>query len=493
MNLFQAGIALASFSVFWYLASAVRSWYRLRHIPGPFLAKFSYLFLAYVQQSGRQYYIFRDEYTKYGPLVRVGPNELSTSDPNVLRKMTSARAQYTRDDWYTGGRWNPYAHNMFTTTDTKTHDDIKSKMAIGYGDKNSALEPGVDEQVTTFVRLIKEKYLNGAKLLDFGTLTSYFTMDVITKAGFGEAFGYLEKEEDLFDFLAGVRDNWQFMGITLDVPWIRNIFYSPFLLKLIGPKTTDEKGLGRLMKVGHDVIEKRLAKEKDTQADDMLGSFLAHGLTPEQCENEALFMIVAGSETTASVIRVTVLHIMSAPRVYNRLKQEIKEALKDGRVTHQPIRIEESKRLPFLQAVIYEGLRMRPPAPGLYAKVVPAGGDTLCGKFVPEGTAIGMNTSAMLADTSLFGEDANLFRPERFLEVDDARRAEMQRDVELIFGTGRWMCAGKPVAFMELNKIFFELFRSFDLQLAHPMKPWDSLSWSVWVDENMHLKATEAT
>lgn len=248
MNLFQAGVALASLLAFWYITTAVRSWYRLRHIPGPFLAKFSYLFLSYIQQSGRQYYIFRDEYPKYGPLVRVGPNELSTSDPNVLRKMTSARAQYTRDNWYTGGRWNPYAHNMFTTTDTKAHDDIKSKMAIGYGDKNSALEPGVDEQVKMFVRLIKDKYLDGARLLDFGTLTSYFTMDVITKAGFGEAFGYLEKEEDLFDFLAGVRDNWQFMGITLDVPWIREIFYSPFLLKLIGPKMTDEKGLGRLMK-----------------------------------------------------------------------------------------------------------------------------------------------------------------------------------------------------------------------------------------------------
>lgn len=184
---------------------------------------------------------------------------------------------------------------------------------------------------------------------------------------------------------------------------------------------------------------------------------MSHGLTQEQCESEALFMVVAGSETTASVIRVTVLHIMSAPLVYNRLKQEIKEALNDGRVTHQPIRIEEAKRLPYLQAVIYEGMRMRSPAPGLYPKAVPAGGDTLCGKFVPEGVAIGMNTSAMLASTKLFGEDANVFRPERFLEVDEAKKAEMQRNVELIFGTGRWMCAGKPVAHMELNKIFFEV------------------------------------
>lgn len=184
---------------------------------------------------------------------------------------------------------------------------------------------------------------------------------------------------------------------------------------------------------------------------------MAHGLSQEQCEDEALFMIVAGSETTASVIRCTVLHIMSAPMVYNRLKQEIKAALSEGRVAHQPIRIDEAKRLPYLQAVIYEGMRMRSPAPGLYPKAVPAGGDTLCGHFVPGGTAIGMNTSAMLASTRLFGEDANLFRPERFLEVDDAKRAEMQRNVELVFGTGRWMCAGKPVAHMELNKIFFEV------------------------------------
>lgn len=248
MNFFQAGIALASVSVLWYLATAVLSWYRLRHIPGPFLAKFSYLWLAWLQQSGRQYYIDRDELTKYGPLVRVGPNELSTSDPDVLRRLTSARSQYGRDAWYTGGRWNPYAHTMFTTLDTRVHDDIKSKTAIGYGDKTSTLEPGVDAQVISLVRLIREKYVPGAKLLDFGTLTSYFTMDVITKAGFGEAFGYLEKEEDLFDFLSSVRDNWQFMGITLDVPWIRDFFYSSFLLKLIGPRMTDQKGLGRLMK-----------------------------------------------------------------------------------------------------------------------------------------------------------------------------------------------------------------------------------------------------
>lgn len=57
----------------------------------------------------------------------------------------------------------------------------------------------------------------------------------------------------------------------------------------------------------------------------------------------------------------------------------------------------------------------------------------------------------------IFGEDVHLFRPERFTEASDDRRAEMYRTTELIFGSGRWQCAGKSLAFMELNKVFFEV------------------------------------
>ena len=57
----------------------------------------------------------------------------------------------------------------------------------------------------------------------------------------------------------------------------------------------------------------------------------------------------------------------------------------------------------------------------------------------------------------MFGPDADLFRPERWFEVDKAQRAEMRRVAELVFGYGRWMCAGKMIAFMELNKVLVEV------------------------------------
>jgi cytochrome P450 len=63
----------------------------------------------------------------------------------------------------------------------------------------------------------------------------------------------------------------------------------------------------------------------------------------------------------------------------------------------------------------------------------------------------------MMQRESIFGQDTQLFRPERFLECDEAKKHDMFRTVDLLFGHGRWTCAGKILAFVELNKIYFEV------------------------------------
>lgn len=100
---------------------------------------------------------------------------------------------------------------------------------------------------------------------------------------------------------------------------------------------------------------------------------------------------------------------------------------------------------------------MRPPLIGFFPKVVPPGGATILGYHIPAGTAIGFNASAILSSTKLFGPDAELFRPERFLALDEKQRKQMERNVELAFGNGQWMCVGKTIAFMEINKSVFEV------------------------------------
>lgn len=100
---------------------------------------------------------------------------------------------------------------------------------------------------------------------------------------------------------------------------------------------------------------------------------------------------------------------------------------------------------------------MRPGAVGTFSKFVPPQGETVQGLFIPGGTLVGMNIPFLLKSSSVFGPDVDQFRPERWLEATDKKRVEMEREVEMMFGSGRWMCAGKPIAFMELYKTFFEV------------------------------------
>jgi hypothetical protein len=63
--------------------------------------------------------------------VRVGPNELVTNDPNVLRRMSAVRSLYTRSDWYDGARLEPEYDSMISERDEERHNMLRSKAAMG--------------------------------------------------------------------------------------------------------------------------------------------------------------------------------------------------------------------------------------------------------------------------------------------------------------------------------------------------------------------------
>jgi cytochrome P450 len=111
--------------------------------------------------------------------------------------------------------------------------------------------------------------------------------------------------------------------------------------------------------------------------------------------------------------------------------------------------------------VIKEGLRIWPPVVGLMSKKVPPEGDTIDGKFVPGGVSIGYGGFGIFRNKRIWGEDADLFRPERWIvDADGGNRAkvkELEGVLEVIFNAGRFQCLGKNVALMELNKVFVEV------------------------------------
>lgn len=190
---------------------------------------------------------------------------------------------------------------------------------------------------------------------------------------------------------------------------------------------------------------------------DMLESWINHGFTDKnRMAIEIIFQIAAGGDTSSGAIRATMLYIASNYRVLQKLRTEIDAAVRDGSVS-SPITNAESVKLPYLQAVIKEGLRIHPPSSGLLMKQVPGGGDVIDGQFIPAGTRVGHSLWAMQRDTDIYGPDVDVFRPERWIEASPDRLLQMERHLDQIFGYGRYICMGKPVAYMQLNKVFVEV------------------------------------
>jgi cytochrome P450 len=113
--------------------------------------------------------------------------------------------------------------------------------------------------------------------------------------------------------------------------------------------------------------------------------------------------------------------------------------------------------MPYLQAVIREGLRILPPATGFLYKRVPKGGDVIHGYFLPEGTRVGHCMFGVQHRKAFWGNDTDVFRPERWLEAGPERLKEMVAALDQVFGSGKFQCLGKTVAFMELNKVLVEV------------------------------------
>jgi cytochrome P450 len=166
---------------------------------------------------------------------------------------------------------------------------------------------------------------------------------------------------------------------------------------------------------------------------------------------------MAGSDTSVTALRATTLFIITQPDIYRKLQHELDAAFHANRLSAPIARYSEILNLPYLQACIKEGLRVWPPVMGLMSKLVPQGGDTLNGQFVPGGTNIGYCAWGVHRNRKLFGEDAAVFRPERWLDRDEEHLAEMQRVWDLVFGSGKYGCLGKPVALLELGKALAEV------------------------------------
>ncbi|KAL0769401.1 hypothetical protein CaCOL14_008709 [Colletotrichum acutatum] len=478
-------------ALFIYLGSlSYRSWNRLRHIPGPPGAALSKWWMLRNTLGGQMHLALKRACDDYGPVVRIGPNDLVTNDSEILRRMWAVRSPYRKGAFYEAVRFDPTRDNLISMRDDHEHNELRAKMAIGYsGKENEGLETAIDGQIQAFIRLIEERYVSTTGVfrpMDLCQKVQYLTLDIITSLAFGYHFGYVAQDADVHQYIKMTEQSMPAM-MTLSVfPQLAKLLQSP-LFRQAMPSEHDRVGFGKFIAVAKKVVAERLTSDKTAKRRDMLGSFLAHGLSREEAEGETLVQIMAGSDTTATAIRTTMLYLMTSPSCYSNLAKEVREAANAGTIS-SPVTNREAGGLQYLQAVIKEGLRVFPPVTGLMSTTVPAGGDFMHGMSIPKGTDIGWTAFGVLRSKAVYGPDADVFRPERWLEAGEDELKAMTAQWELVFKYGKWQCLGKTVALMELNKVFVELIRRFDFALIDPAKSWSSFSAGIFIQSDLWVR-----
>jgi cytochrome P450 len=111
------------------------------------------------------------------------------------------------------------------------------------------------------------------------------------------------------------------------------------------------------------------------------------------------------------------------------------------------------------------------PVSTLVPRLVPKGGETVCGHFLPEGTEVGINSWCISRNKGIYREYTHYFRPERWLESDE--QTSYYEKVDITFGAGYTVYLGKNVAVMEMQKTLMEQLRNFEITIANPENPWN--------------------
>lgn len=121
----------------------------------------------------------------------------------------------------------------------------------------------------------------------------------------------------------------------------------------------------------------------------------------------------------------------------------------------------EARKLPYLDACVQEAFRLHPAVSFNAERIVPPAGQTIDGHFIAGGTVVGCNAWVLHRDKETFGEDADHYRPERWLGEPEAVHRMSQTLFQ--FGSGSHMCLGKNISYLEIYKIVPSLMQTFEV------------------------------
>ncbi|KAF2763807.1 putative cytochrome P450 [Teratosphaeria nubilosa] len=435
----------------------------LADFPGPLLARATLLWRIKHSLTGRFHRSIQSQHKKHpGSVVRVSPNELSFASVDSWKAIygnpVSGRQQCVKSEFYDVFAAGYNSKCIGSERDPRRHAKMKKHLTAAFSTK------ALTEQEETI-----QKCVNGmiAKLRALGqqedglNMVHWYEMiafDILGEMAFGQTFHCIENEAPHFWF--EMLTKYLFFVTLID-----NCRRYPLIMifsKMLAPFTAriQEKN----MFYTRQLVQRRLQSSSGRR------DFLTHlvdkvksgEVEQEELNAHAATLVVAGGETVSSFLAATTFYLCKNTQVLAKLRREIRSRF----VSQEEIVATSALQLPYLQAVIQEGLRIFPPGSQGFPRICP--GMQIDRRWVPAGTEVYTSAWTITHDEQYF-PDPDDFIPERWT---DQGRSDV-REASQPFSLGPRMCIGRNFALVEASLILCKIIWEFDLELVGPHQEWE--------------------
>ncbi|KAM0354823.1 hypothetical protein ACHAPU_000648 [Fusarium lateritium] len=364
------------------ISKAIIDYYRgpLSYLPGPWYTRITGLPLFYARAVGTSRDHLHHIHQRYGPVVRVGPQEVSVNSIDGYYKIHGVGSRCIKAPIFDSIRFS-HSPMLFTMRDPRLHAQRKRILGRGFTAMREEQETKIHRLAKLAVSSIKNEVENGRA--DVYKWWRCLAVDVISEMALGKPFGLLQPGgQDLPVYkalgnagpsviLQVVLPNW-LLSLTKWSPiaWLRDVGQ---VTDIIFSRVIAALGeLRSSSTCGPNIVRNMLSQDemskKSTLNDDELGS-------------EVAMMLVAGSDSTAATLTYATWEIIRDADLRRKVEDEVSTLGPD--FTTQDV-----ESLPLLGSILEEALRLYNPAAALVERLVPPGGISVHGWDIPGGTMV---------------------------------------------------------------------------------------------------------
>jgi len=436
-----------------------------------------------------------------GPIVRINPDEVHCADYNFVDEIYAV-----------GGRKRdkPIHQNSGSTIEfagfaTKDHDLHRIRRAPLSKFFSKAQIGKLEPEIQRLVQQLCDKLLletGKGEPIDVTMAYSCFTSDTISDYSFGQSFGFLAQESWYPNYRAATYAFLQTVYIFRYFPFLRHLsMAAPWLSKYMS------QDMGLLMKTILTDIPRQVESARADQSagitrdrPTVFGELLNSNLPEREkgmkrISDEAAAVLAAGTETTSWTLAVITYHLLSDRKIFQRLTKELSDVVDDPKQLPTWTTLE---KLPYLGAVIQEGLRLSYGVSARTARVATQEDLTYRGKWTPKGSktpvdlvyviprgyAIGMSSAISHHDEEVW-PSSHSFIPDRWLDENMQRRKDLER-CQLSFSKGSRGCLGMNLALCELHLVLAAL----TIRVLPHMRLYETTEFDVRYDHDMFVPLT---